>query len=72
VLAGDGTVLMAASAPRTAELFQDWGFDVLAVDISEFEKMEGLCDLPVRPDRLSARRALTPPAAGRLASPQYA
>ena len=41
VLAGDGTVLMAASAPRTAELFQDWGFDVLAVDISEFEKMEG-------------------------------
>jgi dimethylargininase len=41
VLAGDGTVLMAASAPRTAELFQDWGFDVLAVDIGEFEKMEG-------------------------------
>ena len=41
VLAGDGTVLMAASAPRTAELFQDWGFDVLVVDISEFEKMEG-------------------------------
>ena len=41
VPAGGGTVLMAASAPRTAELFQDWGFDVLAVDISEFEKMEG-------------------------------
>jgi dimethylargininase len=41
VPAGDGTVLMAASAPQTAELFQDWGFDVLAVDISEFEKMEG-------------------------------
>ena len=41
VLAGDGTVLMAASAPRTAELFQAWGFDVLAVDVSEFEKMEG-------------------------------
>ena len=41
MLAGEGTVLMAASAPRTAELFQDWGFDVLAVDISEFEKMEG-------------------------------
>jgi dimethylargininase len=41
VLPGEGTVLMAASAPRTAELFQDWGFDVVAVDISEFEKMEG-------------------------------
>jgi len=41
VLPGEGTVLMAASAPRTAELFQDWDFDVVAVDISEFEKMEG-------------------------------
>jgi dimethylargininase len=38
---GDGSVLMAASAPRTAELFQDWGFDVVAVEIGEFEKMEG-------------------------------
>jgi dimethylargininase len=35
------TVLMATSAPRTAELFDDWGFDVVAVDIGEFEKMEG-------------------------------
>lgn len=35
------TVLMAASAPRSAELFADWGFDVTVVDISEFEKMEG-------------------------------
>jgi dimethylargininase len=34
-------VLMAASAPRSAELFHDWGFDVIAVDVSEFEKMEG-------------------------------
>jgi dimethylargininase len=41
VVPGDGTILMAASAPRTAELFEDWGFDVLAVDIGEFEKMEG-------------------------------
>jgi dimethylargininase len=38
---GGGTVLMAASAPRSAELFDDWGFDVIAVDIAEFEKMEG-------------------------------
>jgi dimethylargininase len=41
VLLGGGTVLMAASAPRSAALFDDLGFDVEAVDISEFEKMEG-------------------------------
>ena len=38
---GGRTVLMAASAPRSAELFEDWGFDVVTVDISEFEKLEG-------------------------------
>jgi dimethylargininase len=38
---GTGTVLMAASAPRSAALFEDLGFDVVAVDVSEFEKMEG-------------------------------
>jgi len=38
---GARTVLMAASAPRSAELFSRLGFDVVAVDISEFEKMEG-------------------------------
>jgi dimethylargininase len=32
---------MAASAPRSAELFDDLGFDPEVVDISEFEKMEG-------------------------------
>lgn len=41
VLLGDGQVLMAASAPRTAELLDDWGFDVVVVDIGEFERMEG-------------------------------
>ena len=41
ILLGGGTVLMAASAPRSAELFDDLGFDVIAVDIGEFEKMEG-------------------------------
>jgi len=41
VLLGGGTVLMAASAPRSADLFDQWGFDVVAVDISEFEKLEG-------------------------------
>jgi dimethylargininase len=41
VVLGERTLLMAASAPRSAELFDQWGFDVTAVDISEFEKMEG-------------------------------
>ena len=41
ILLGGGAVLMAASAPRSAELFDDWGFDVVVVDIGEFEKMEG-------------------------------
>jgi dimethylargininase len=38
---GGDTVLMAASAPRTAQLLTDSGLDVIAVDIGEFEKMEG-------------------------------
>jgi dimethylargininase len=41
ILLGGNTVLMAASAPRSAELFSEWGLDVIAVDIGEFEKMEG-------------------------------
>jgi dimethylargininase len=41
VLLGDGAVLMAASAPRSAEIYDDLGFDVVAVDIGEFEKREG-------------------------------
>jgi dimethylargininase len=41
VVLGEGTLLMAASAPRSVELFHDLDFDVIAVDISEFEKMEG-------------------------------
>jgi dimethylargininase len=41
VVLGERTVLMAASAPRSAALFEDWGLEVIAVDIGEFEKMEG-------------------------------
>ena len=41
VLAGGGTIVMAASAPRSAAMFADLGFDVVAVDIGEFEKREG-------------------------------
>ena len=41
VLLGAETVLMSASAPRTAELLEDRGLRVVTVDISEFEKLEG-------------------------------
>jgi dimethylargininase len=41
ILMGAGTIIMAASAPRSAELFDDLGFDVITVDITEFEKREG-------------------------------
>jgi dimethylargininase len=37
---GGDTVLMAASAPTTAEWLTDLGFNVVTVDISEFEKLE--------------------------------
>ncbi len=35
------TVLMAASAPETTALLRDLGYEVITVDISEFEKLEG-------------------------------
>jgi dimethylargininase len=38
---GADRVLIAASAPRTAELLDDMGFTPVVVDISEFEKLEG-------------------------------
>jgi dimethylargininase len=41
VLLDQETVLMSAAAPRTRELFEGRGLRVLAVDISEFEKLEG-------------------------------
>ena len=41
VLLDGRTVLMATSAPRSAAMFRDRGLDVITVDISEFEKMEG-------------------------------
>ncbi|MEF2976187.1 dimethylargininase [Subtercola sp. YIM 133946] len=37
----DDTVLMATSAPKTAELIENLGYRVIAVDISEYEKLEG-------------------------------
>jgi dimethylargininase len=41
VVLGHDSVLMAASAPRTAELLRERGLTVTTVDISEFEKLEG-------------------------------
>ncbi len=41
VVLDDTTVLMATSAPATADLFRARGLEVVAVDISEFEKLEG-------------------------------
>src|SRR3954451_21097851 len=41
VLLGEDQLLMAASAPRSAELFADLGYTPVVVDISEFEKLEG-------------------------------
>jgi dimethylargininase len=38
---GGDQVLIAASAPRTAELIEDLGFTPVVADISEFEKLEG-------------------------------
>lgn len=41
MLLGGGKLLMAAGAPRSAELFADLGYQPVVVDISEFEKLEG-------------------------------
>ncbi|MFD7155079.1 dimethylargininase [Kribbella sp. NPDC059898] len=41
VLLDDDRLLMAASAPKSAELFAALGYSPIVVDISEFEKLEG-------------------------------
>lgn len=41
VLLGGSDLLMSASAPKTAELLADLGFDPVVVDISAFERLEG-------------------------------
>jgi dimethylargininase len=38
---GGPHVLIAASAPRTAELVAAWGYQPVVVDISEYERLEG-------------------------------
>ncbi|TXC95087.1 dimethylargininase [Streptomyces sp. ISID311] len=41
VLLGGGKLLMAAGAPKSAELLTDLGYQPVLVDIGEFEKLEG-------------------------------
>ncbi len=41
VLLGGETVLMSTAAPRSRALFEERGLRVVAVDIGEFEKLEG-------------------------------
>lgn len=41
VLLGDDRVLMSAAAPESAALLVERGLDVVTVDISEYEKLEG-------------------------------
>lgn len=41
VLLDTETVLMSSSAPQTRKLFEQHGLRVVAVDIAEFEKLEG-------------------------------
>jgi dimethylargininase len=41
VLLGDDRLLIAASAPRTAERFAAMGYEPVPVEIGEFEKLEG-------------------------------
>lgn len=41
VLLDGETVLMSTSAPRTQAIFEDRGLRVVAVDMTEFEKLEG-------------------------------
>ncbi|MGA8045778.1 MAG: N(G),N(G)-dimethylarginine dimethylaminohydrolase, partial [Dermatophilaceae bacterium] len=38
---GERQLVMASSAPRSAELLRERGYTVTCVDISEFEKLEG-------------------------------
>ncbi len=41
VVLDDDTLLISAAAPRTAEMLRSLGYEVVPVDVSEFEKLEG-------------------------------
>jgi dimethylargininase len=38
---GGGLVLTAADCPRSVEIIEDLGYEVIPVDVSEFQKLEG-------------------------------
>jgi dimethylargininase len=38
---GEGRILVAADCPETADRYESLGYEVLAVDIGEFQKLEG-------------------------------
>jgi dimethylargininase len=38
---GAGRVLIAADCPKSAALIENLGYEVIAVDISEYQKLEG-------------------------------
>jgi dimethylargininase len=41
VLLGGNKLLLAADCPRTAEFFSGLGYEPVAVEIGEFQKLEG-------------------------------
>jgi dimethylargininase len=41
VVIDETRLLMAADAPRSTEILQGLGYDIIRVDISEFIKLEG-------------------------------
>jgi len=41
VILDDTTLLMAADAPRSAEVLLSLGYRVVCIDISEYENLEG-------------------------------
>ncbi|MDO5673151.1 MAG: N(G),N(G)-dimethylarginine dimethylaminohydrolase [Actinomycetaceae bacterium] len=41
VLLGGNKILMSASCPQTKTIFEEMGYECIAVDISEYEKLEG-------------------------------
>lgn len=64
---GDRRLLMAGDCPRSAELFTDLGYEPVAVDISEFEKLEGCVTcLSVRLRDLPRSQVVTSAAGNRI------
>ncbi len=61
VLLEDNALLMSSAAPQSANLFEQRGYRVISVDISEFEKLEG--SVTCLSVRLRGRQDVTGPPA---------